>query len=118
MWVTAILLINEVPDRKADARAGKRTLVVRFGTEGTRWIYLALHVTACAAFLLAGSLRLVPWWMGAASLVLMAGAGTAARNIREPIDRALITRSIEMTLRLQTGGGLLLLAAVLLAALL
>jgi 1,4-dihydroxy-2-naphthoate octaprenyltransferase len=118
MWVTAILLINEVPDRKADGRAGKRTLVVRFGTEGTRRIYLALHVTACAAFLLAGSLRLVPWWMGAASLVLMTGAGTAARNIREPIDRARITRSIEMTLRLQTGGCLLLMAAVLLAALL
>jgi 1,4-dihydroxy-2-naphthoate octaprenyltransferase len=118
MWVTAILLINEVPDRNADAGAGKRTLVVRLGTDGTRRLYLALHVTACAAFLLAGIMRLVPWWMGVASLALLAGAQRAARNIREPIDRALLTRSIEMTLRLQTGGCVLLLAAVLLAALL
>jgi len=37
--VTLILLINEVPDRKADAAAGKRTLVVRLGVAGARRLY-------------------------------------------------------------------------------
>lgn len=33
MWVTAILLINEVPDLRADSLAGKHTLPVRFGID-------------------------------------------------------------------------------------
>lgn len=117
MWVAAILLMNEVPDRNADARAGKRTLVVRLSTDGTRRLYLALHITACVAFVSAGMLKLVPWWMGVASLALLAGARLAARNIREPIDREQLKHSIEITLRLQAGGCALLLAAALLPAL-
>ncbi|MCU0758420.1 MAG: prenyltransferase [Steroidobacteraceae bacterium] len=49
MWVTAILLINEVPDLRADALAGKRTWPVRVGLGGTRAIYLGLHSVAIAA---------------------------------------------------------------------
>ncbi len=51
LWVTAILLINEVPDVDADAAAGKRTLPVRFGLTATLWIYRALQVGAVLALL-------------------------------------------------------------------
>ena len=34
-----VILINEFPDRIADAAAGKRTLVVSFGTKASIWIY-------------------------------------------------------------------------------
>lgn len=34
-----VILINEFPDRDADAAVGKRTLVVNFGTNAAIWIY-------------------------------------------------------------------------------
>jgi len=40
--ITAILWINEFPDLKADAEAGKRQLVVRLGIKKSRWVYTAL----------------------------------------------------------------------------
>jgi 1,4-dihydroxy-2-naphthoate polyprenyltransferase len=115
MWVASILLMNEVPDRDADAKAGKRTLVVRLGVQSTRRLYLALHLTACITFVMAGVFALVPWWMSAAGVVLLGGAWSAAQGIREPFDRARLTRSIETTLRLHTVGSLLLLVAILIA---
>ncbi len=45
-WIAAVLVINEVPDIEADAAVGKRTLVARLGIAGTRWLYLALQVSA------------------------------------------------------------------------
>jgi len=113
MWVASILLMNEVPDRDADARAGKRTLVVRLGVTATRRLYLALHLTACIAFVLAGVFGLVHWWMAAPSLLLLGGAWSTARGICQPSDRRRLTQSIEGTLRLHTIGSLLLLVAVL-----
>ena len=39
LLVANVLYINQFPDRKADARAGKRTLVVRLGARRARWGY-------------------------------------------------------------------------------
>lgn len=46
LWIAAVLLINEVPDRAADAHAGKRTLPVRLGLQGTRRLYEMMHGVA------------------------------------------------------------------------
>jgi len=115
MWVAAILLMNEVPDRDADARGGKRTLVVRLGIVATRRLYLALHLTACVAFVLAAAVGLLPWWIATPSLLLLGGAWSAAQGIREPSEKSRLTQSIEGTLRLHTIGSLLLLVAVLIS---
>jgi 1,4-dihydroxy-2-naphthoate octaprenyltransferase len=118
LWVAAILLMNEVPDRAADAQVGKRTLAVRLGVTGTRRLYFSLQLTAALSFLLAGVLSLVPWWMAALVLFLLPPAWKAAQGIHESSNRDRLTRSIELTLRLHTAGVALLLVAVVLGKLL
>ena len=116
LWTAAILLMNEVPDRAADGRAGKATLAVRLGANATRRLYIGLHLAACAAVILAGALRMIPWWAGAAIVIVLPDVAGAARSIREPYDRASLTRGIQTTLRVHATGSELLLAGVLLAA--
>lgn len=110
-WVAAILLINEVPDIKADGSTGKRTLPVRLGFPGTASLYLAIHVIALAAVILmsaTGQLPIVAPLLPAGLLVL---AFKAAASIRAGIeDRAAMTRAIESTLAIHTLGSLWLFA--------
>lgn len=113
LWVAAILLMNEVPDRDADARAGKATLVVRLGVTATRRLYLALQCGACAAVALGAVLGLIPWWTALVGLLLVPAAWSAAEAIVEPSERASLLRGIRTTLRLHMGGSALLLVSVL-----
>jgi 1,4-dihydroxy-2-naphthoate polyprenyltransferase len=46
LMVAALLLINGVPDARADASVGKNTLVVRLGTRGAALLYGALVLAA------------------------------------------------------------------------
>jgi 1,4-dihydroxy-2-naphthoate octaprenyltransferase len=48
LLVTNVLYINQFPDRKADAAAGKRHWVVRLEPEQARWGYVVLAVAANA----------------------------------------------------------------------
>jgi 1,4-dihydroxy-2-naphthoate octaprenyltransferase len=113
LWVAAILVINEVPDIRADSAAGKRTLVVRLGVPGTRRLYGAIQFGAIAAFLACAALGYFPWWMAIPPLALIPKVVSAIRGIcdvRE--DRARLTGAIETTLMLHMLGSLLLVAAV------
>ena len=57
--ITAILWINEFPDLKADAAAGKRQLVVRLGLRQARRVYAALMLAPFASiFFLLETFRL------------------------------------------------------------
>jgi 1,4-dihydroxy-2-naphthoate octaprenyltransferase len=114
IWVTLILLINEVPDRKADAASGKRTLVVRLGAPGARNLYRALHLSAFACLLTLSLTRLMPWWVAVGGAVILLGGFKAAAGIVDATeDRTRLQKSIEMTLGLQaTGSVLLILGAI------
>ena len=71
LWVAAILLVNEVPDIRADAAAGKRTLVVRFGVAVTRRVYAGIQFAAIGTFLACGALGFIHWWMALTALLLL-----------------------------------------------
>ena len=117
-WVAAILLINEVPDLKADSATGKRTLPVRVGLNGTAAIYLALQLSASIAVVALAAISILPAVAPVVPLVLLIPAWKAASAIRRGIDeRADMTRAIESTLLIHTAGTLWLGGAALFIAL-
>lgn len=103
-WIAAVLIANEVPDTVSDKGAGKRTLVVRLGSGGTRILYVA--VQAAALLTLGGGvwLGLVPGWGLAVPTVLLGLAGWAARGLAGPHEA--LARAIKMTLAVHFAGGL------------
>jgi len=113
-WAAAILIINEVPDIEADRRAGKRTLVVRWGAGGARWIYWGLTLLALSASIIAVERHTLAFWYGVAALGI-AGVGVwiACRISTDSADRLRLKQSIEITLAVHAVGCVLLLAAIL-----
>jgi 1,4-dihydroxy-2-naphthoate polyprenyltransferase len=115
MWVAAILLINEVPDMAADTTANKRTWPVRVGTNGTRLIYIGLHLTAAFATTAAAALGLIhPLALLGLGAVLLMGLIAARGIVAETDRRARLTASIEATLRIHMMGSLTVLLGILL----
>lgn len=106
MWVTAILLINEVPDLRADAIAGKRTWPVRFGVGGTRVIYVLLQVIALAASLAMVWRGQLHWGVLVLAVALFALGLGAARGIGAAAGpaREALRGSIEKTLGIHALG--------------
>ncbi len=60
LLVACILLINGVPDARADARVGKRTLAVRLGPHGTALLYAGLALLAHGWLALSVGWQVVP----------------------------------------------------------
>jgi len=114
-WAASILIINEVPDIDADRRAHKRTLAVRWGVSGARWIYCGLVVIALAASAAAIAQGALPLWYALPAAAL-AGLGLqAARGIStERADRPRLKRSIELTLAMHALGSVSMITAILL----
>jgi 1,4-dihydroxy-2-naphthoate polyprenyltransferase len=112
-WVAAILLINEVPDMESDARAGKRTLVVRWGVAGARVIYIGLTALAASAGAAAIVLKYLPAWYAVPGTVLaVLGVRAAFGMSLQPAGRAGLKKSIELTLAIHTLGCIGLIAAI------
>lgn len=113
-WVAAILLINEVPDIKADGVSGKRTLPVRLGLGGTAALYVTIQVAAVAAVVgltASGGLPVLSPLLPAVLLMLAFRAAAAIRNGLQ--DRSGLTSAIESTLAIHTLGSLWLMACLL-----
>lgn len=121
MYVTAILLINEVPDLRADEATGKRTLPVRLGLDMTSFVYFGLHVVAVGAWawiavyaLGESDYALPPIAFALLAAFLLALAGRAAHAIRrESDDREAMTEAIETTLAIHTIGAIAMVACIL-----
>ncbi len=116
-WVTAILLINEVPDIAADAATGKKTLPVRLGLPATSLLYAAIHVAAAAVVVwltVAGTLPVAAPLVPIGLLFLAARAAAAIRGGVQ--DRQRLTSGIEATLGIHTLGSIWMTCVVLFVA--
>lgn len=82
LLTVAILVANNLRDRALDEEAGKHTLAVRLGDDGTRRFYAACNIVA---FVLVAWLALLstPW-----ALLGMAGAVPAIRASQEVLEHA------------------------------
>ena len=114
MWVTAILLINEVPDIRADGATGKGTLPVRIGLDGTAAVYVFLHIAAVAAVVYLAYVAALPVLAPLAPIALLLMTFRATGAIRVGIaDRNRMTAAIESTLAVHTLGSLWLIGCML-----
>lgn len=106
-WVTAILLINEVPDIAADAATGKRTLPVRLGLAATSVLFVTIQVAAVAVVVWLALAGLLPIAAPLVPLGLLFLAVKAATAIRQGVqDRRRLTDAIEATLGIHTIGSI------------
>ena len=115
-WVAAILLINEVPDIKADGDSGKNTLPVRLGLPATAGLYFAIQMAAALFVILLSAHQALPMLAPLVPLALLALAWRAAGAIRSGVDeRESMTQGIEATLAIHTVGCLWLIGCALFA---
>jgi 1,4-dihydroxy-2-naphthoate octaprenyltransferase len=115
LLVANVLYINQFPDVKADAQAGKRTMVVRLGVARARWGYALIAlltygwVLAMVAFGLLPAVALV-------SLLAAAASFGALRVLwRHAAEPARLAPAIKLTIVAASLHGLLLAAALVLA---
>jgi 1,4-dihydroxy-2-naphthoate polyprenyltransferase len=115
LLVANLLFINQFPDLKADAAAGKKNLVVRLGPQRARWLYpsiaLAAHLWLAGA-VLAGALPML-------SLLALASAFPASVAARRLLREAGRPHVLDPAIRATIGAAMLhgaLLAAALFAA--
>ena len=106
LWIFNVLLINEIPDVKADAAAGRHTLVVRLGLKPTLIVYLVTNVLAVLAIGLAILQGLLPastiWF---AAILLVAAAVAAWHMASNALQRSTLATGIKTTLAIHAAGG-------------
>lgn len=112
LLVANVLYINQFPDVRADAIAGKRTLVVRLGVARARWGYAVIGALCYAwvlAMVLTGHLPLP-----ALASLIPAAASLAALSFlrRHAAEPQLLAPAIKMTIAAASLHGLLLAAAL------
>ncbi len=105
IWVSAILLINEVPDIEADGACGKNTLPVRMGLAKTANLYLSMHIAAAAIVVWLAIQGFLPVFAPVVPILLLVLAWRASAGIRVGVEnRESMTQAIESTLAIQTVG--------------
>ncbi|MDK9702288.1 MAG: prenyltransferase [Sulfuritalea sp.] len=113
LLVANVLYINQFPDVKADAAAGKNTMVVRLGVAQARWGYVAIAALAYGWPLLMVMLGHLPVAALAALLPALASVAAARQLWSHAAQPAELTPALKLTILAASTHGLLL--AVILA---
>lgn len=95
--IAAFLWVNEFPDRRADAAAGKRTLVVRLGPEAASRVFavlIALGYLGLATLPFLGA----PRGLWAGLIGLPAGLAASTRILASPMETAGLAPAQGLTL--------------------
>lgn len=108
LLATALLYINQFPDRAADEKAGKRHWVVRLGVARARWGYVMLVAAAYGTLLALVLAGLLPAWglLGLLPLPLSVLAGRTV--VRQAHDLPRLQPAIIQTIQALLGHGMLL----------
>jgi len=107
--VALILYVNEIPDRPADAAAGKRTLVVRWTPEMVRTGYLVAAAVAFAVIVVGVALRVLPL-PTLVALVALPLAVRVYRGIGQTSNAYALMPALATNIKLHLVAGALLLA--------
>lgn len=109
LLVANVLYINQFPDAVADARAGKRTVVVRLGYAKARWGYALLAALANLWLLLQGLAGTLPWPAVLATVATALLSFNAARHLwRHAGQPAELAPAIKLTILAAIAHGLVL----------
>ncbi len=118
LLVMLILYANEIPDRVADARAGKRTLVVRLSRKVVLQGYGVAAALAYLALVVGVVAGLLPWPTLAALLTIPLAVKTLRGLEQNYDDPYVLMGSLQNNVVLHFSTGILLVAGTLLSLLL
>ena len=116
LLVTNVLYMNQFPDRKADAAAGKRHWVVRLPPEQARWGYVMIALAANAWLIGAALTGALPALALIALVAAIPSAQAAADLFRYAAQPRALTAAIRRTIAAALLHGLLLAGALFFAA--
>lgn len=116
LLTSALLYINQFPDREADAAAGKHHLVVRLGVKRARWGYLLMVLAANLTLLILSWLGVLPTWGLLGLLAAPLGLVAAALLIKHAGKPARLVPAIRLTILSLPVHGLLLALGLVLGA--
>src|SRR5215469_1828974 len=114
--VAGILHANNIRDIETDRRHGKRTLATILGRPGANWELIALDVAAYATTLIAVFTRELPW-MALAAFVTVPRALAQIRIVTRESEPKRLNLALLRSVQLHMEFGLVLTAAILVAAL-
>ena len=112
LLVANVLFINQFPDVAADELAGKRTLVVRLGTQEARWFYLAICALAYGWLLFVIERQNLPGAFAVAALPVVISMRAGRELLQHAADPPQLATAIKLTIGSALAHGVLLCGAL------
>ena len=107
-----LLFVNQFPDHRADAAAGKRHWVVRLGPRRARWLYAVIALTAYAGLVAAVAVGPLPLAVLAALAPAWLSLRAFASLLRFAETPAFLEPTIRRSISAMTAAGVILAAAL------